>query len=29
MNVDESLRKDHEIQRDLIDKLVDTHGDSA
>ncbi|WP_405369350.1 hemerythrin domain-containing protein [Nonlabens sp. Asnod2-A12] len=28
MNIFEALRKDHEIQRDLIDQLVKTSGDS-
>ena len=28
MNIYESLRKDHDIQRELIDKLVQTQGDS-
>jgi hypothetical protein len=28
MNIFEELRKDHEIQRDLIARLVDTTGDS-
>ena len=28
MNIFEALRKDHEIQRDLLDKLVATSGDT-
>lgn len=28
MNIFEALRKDHDIQRDLLDKLVKTTGDS-
>ena len=28
MNIFEALRKDHEIQRSLLDKLVDTSGDT-
>ncbi|MCF1422263.1 hemerythrin domain-containing protein [Mangrovimonas futianensis] len=28
MNIFEAIRKDHDIQRDLLDKLVDTSGDS-
>ncbi|PKA97265.1 hemerythrin HHE cation binding domain-containing protein [Flavobacteriaceae bacterium MAR_2009_75] len=28
MNIFEALRNDHDIQRDLLDKLVDTSGDS-
>lgn len=28
MNIYESLRKDHDIQRELIEKLIQTHGDS-
>ncbi|AEH01742.1 hemerythrin domain-containing protein [Lacinutrix sp. 5H-3-7-4] len=28
MNIFEALRKDHEIQRDLLDKLVKTSGDT-
>lgn len=29
MNIFEELRKDHEVQRDLIARLVETTGDSA
>jgi len=29
MNIFEALRKDHEIQRGLLDKLVNTSGDTA
>lgn len=29
MNIFEALRADHEIQRDLLDQLVNTEGDSA
>lgn len=28
MNIFEALRKDHEIQRDLLDQLVETSGDT-
>ena len=28
MNIFEQIRKDHDTQRDLLDKLVDTSGDS-
>lgn len=28
MNIYEAIRKDHDIQRDLLDKLVDTSGDT-
>ena len=28
MNIFEAIRRDHDIQRDLLDKLVDTSGDS-
>lgn len=28
MNIFEALRQEHEIQRDLVKKLVDTHGDT-
>lgn len=28
MNIFEAIRKDHDIQRDLLDRLVDTSGDS-
>ena len=28
MNIFEALREDHEVQRTLADKLVETHGDS-
>lgn len=28
MNIFEALRKDHDVQRELLDKLVDTSGDS-
>ena len=29
MNIFESIRRDHDIQRSLLDKLVDTSGDTA
>lgn len=29
MNIFEAIRKDHNIQRELLDKLVETHGDTA
>ena len=29
MNIFEAIRKDHNVQRDLLDKLVDTSGDTA
>ena len=29
MNIYEAIRKDHDIQRSLFDKLVDTSGDSS
>lgn len=29
MNIFESLRRDHDLQRDLVDRLTETHGDSA
>lgn len=29
MNIYESIRKDHDIQRDLLDKLVETSGDTT
>ena len=28
MTIFEALRKDHDIQRDLLARLVETHGDS-
>ena len=28
MNIFEAIRRDHDIQRDLLDKLVDTSGDT-
>ena len=28
MNIFEALREEHEIQRDLVAKLVETHGDT-
>ena len=28
MNIFEALRADHDRQRELIDRLLDTHGDS-
>lgn len=28
MTIFETLRKDHEVQRELVDKLIQTHGDS-
>ncbi|MDN3492348.1 hemerythrin domain-containing protein [Winogradskyella bathintestinalis] len=28
MNIYEAIRRDHDIQRDLLDKLVDTSGDT-
>lgn len=28
MNIFEALREDHAVQRDLVDSLVETHGDS-
>jgi len=28
MNIFEAIRKDHEVQRDLLDKLIETSGDT-
>ncbi len=29
MNIFEAIRRDHEVQRDLLDRLVETSGDTA